>query len=620
MKSSSQSKLQDTACESAAQPNYECSGSTCFRTNSNRRNENSLETLCARFYELYNNETEPIQIDVAASKLCIQRRRMYEIFNIIQSVGLIARIRTGLYQWKSKENMVAKIAYLKRTSTETFRNWKSNESIVKSEVNTMNRKKAISTLMGECFIQVLLCERFPQPIVLEDVADIVASLVGGTKHICLYCIYTPEFAVILTHSLFHTACSRRLYDIANVFCGLGLLNRIALKLTTDKNCRKRRLFKWCGPVIPSHLSSNLPFPCPKTSCEAATLSTSPLMKKQEALVVSEAASIQPINAHISARMGLSVSHNLQNNPVESFDTRSLQKPRDSETISKSSDELELKVNVLMKALEDSKARELKLFERIQLLESRLKTSPDAELSVPLSPSEKYHRGEPVRSSTSGYKNDFSPMLSQELSPVTQQILGEGSSQDQLRQYVAFHISPLILTSMNSGTKSRLLEPQSSERACNGNIRAKRRKIRVGPSLVDPTESDNLKKNGVDSTLTKLSRISNSESKKRQRGFITERIGREQVLQREGSNERLRSSATSCESSTTMSSPSINHPAGPRSLLANATPSSVVPQSSKQEHQCSAAFKSSTLAIQFSQHFLLESPSSIARTFDRLTSP
>lgn len=24
---------------------------------------------------------------------------------------------------------------------------------------------------------------------LEDVADIVASLVGGTKHICLYCIY-----------------------------------------------------------------------------------------------------------------------------------------------------------------------------------------------------------------------------------------------------------------------------------------------------------------------------------------------------------------------------------------------------------------------------------------------
>ncbi|CCI39560.1 unnamed protein product [Albugo candida] len=175
----SRSRSQRTKCESATQQNHECSGSTCSSTIANRRSENSLETLCARFCKLYSNETEPLQIDVAASKLCIQRRRMYEIFNIIQSVGLIARIRTGLYQWQSNEIMIAKLVSLKRSGTETFKKWNLGESIITSGAKTINRKKAISTLMGECFLQVLLSEKFPQPIVLEDVADIVASLVGA---------------------------------------------------------------------------------------------------------------------------------------------------------------------------------------------------------------------------------------------------------------------------------------------------------------------------------------------------------------------------------------------------------------------------------------------------------
>lgn len=83
---------------------------------------------------------------------------MYEIFNIIQSVGLIARIRTGLYQWQSNEIMIAKLVSLKRSGTETFKKWNLGESIITSGAKTINRKKAISTLMGECFLQVLLSE------------------------------------------------------------------------------------------------------------------------------------------------------------------------------------------------------------------------------------------------------------------------------------------------------------------------------------------------------------------------------------------------------------------------------------------------------------------------------
>lgn len=366
------------------------------------------------------------------------------------------------------------------------------------------------------------------------------------------------------HSFLHTACSRRLYDIANVFCGLGLLNRTALKLTTDRNCRKRRMFNWCGPIVLSSLSDQNPLSCSKSSCGSVTQTTSPSGESQESQ--SKSVSGLLINEDSSSELAIPVPPDSQNNVMNLCDTREHRRSIRGSDNPKSSDELKLQVNSLIKALEDAKARERKLLKRIHLLESRITESSGAELDTPSSPIVQLHKEEIIRPTTIGGKRLFSPMLSQELSPVTQQILGEGCTQDQLRQYVAFHISPLILTSLKSGTKTHLMEPQSL--ASNENIQTKRRKIRVGPSLVDPTETDSLK-NNTDTFTRTNSRMSYSECGKHKCSYNSERTGQEQDNHRECSTQNSQSSINSSKSSATMLYP---HSSVTLSPLANASSS------------------------------------------------
>jgi hypothetical protein len=91
---------------------------------------------------------------------------MYEILNIIQSVGLVTRIRASFYRWEGYNHMTATLEKLKEEGMRKYgkktgvKNTLSSKNDIKSSIESpikMNKKKAVATSLGERFIQIFLC-------------------------------------------------------------------------------------------------------------------------------------------------------------------------------------------------------------------------------------------------------------------------------------------------------------------------------------------------------------------------------------------------------------------------------------------------------------------------------
>ncbi|KAG0479690.1 hypothetical protein HPP92_010548 [Vanilla planifolia] len=64
------------------------------------RKQKSLGLLCSNFVSLYNrDDVETVGLDDAALKLGVERRRIYDIVNVMESVGVLARKAKNRYMW-----------------------------------------------------------------------------------------------------------------------------------------------------------------------------------------------------------------------------------------------------------------------------------------------------------------------------------------------------------------------------------------------------------------------------------------------------------------------------------------------------------------------------------------
>ncbi|NXE05628.1 E2F7 factor, partial [Lophotis ruficrista] len=226
------------------------------------RKQKSLGLLCQKFLARYpsyplSTEKTTISLDEVASILGVERRRIYDIVNVLESLHLVSRVAKNQYCWHGRHNlsqtlkMLQEAGELQYGELMTFQHKEQDleykfgeqkkETIPDSQdrplllefsepdctsASANSRKDKSLRIMSQKFVMLFLVSK-TKIVTLDTAAKI---LIEGTQD-------------TVDHSKFKTKV-RRLYDIANVLTSLGLIKKVHV---TEERGRKPA-FKWIGPV------------------------------------------------------------------------------------------------------------------------------------------------------------------------------------------------------------------------------------------------------------------------------------------------------------------------------------------------------------------------------------
>nr|XP_043608075.1 E2F transcription factor-like E2FF [Erigeron canadensis] len=195
------------------------------------RKEKSLGVLCSNFLGLYNREgVDCIGLDNAANQLGVERRRIYDIVNILESVGVLTKRAKNQYTWKGFKAIPHALEELRKHASNDD-NYKGsqycnfgtvvNDSLGPSDSNNSNTDKLTKssgsskseTIRKEKSLG-LLTQNFIKLFITSD-ADVITLDTAATM--LLGDLHDP--------TAMRTKV-RRLYDIANVFSSMNLLQKM----------------------------------------------------------------------------------------------------------------------------------------------------------------------------------------------------------------------------------------------------------------------------------------------------------------------------------------------------------------------------------------------------------
>lgn len=200
------------------------------------RKERSLSLLCEHFLELYGDGScSAVCLDQAASQLAVERRRIYDIVNVLESLEIVSRQVKNRYQWNGLLRVPSALARLRQEACQSplvasFLSSRGQCPLPESQLHNSadgvltsssnSRKEKSLGLLSQYFLQIFLAAA-PSAVSLEEGAK---CMLGANA----------DAGKIKTKT-------RRLYDIANILTSLRFIEK-----THVYGNSKRPAFRWLG--------------------------------------------------------------------------------------------------------------------------------------------------------------------------------------------------------------------------------------------------------------------------------------------------------------------------------------------------------------------------------------
>lgn len=205
-------------------------------------------------YPLHGDGPVEIQLDSTAARLGVEKRRMYDIINILEAMQCAVHKRKNTYLWHGGARLNSFLKMLKKQGehlrlSEALRGKAPKPPTPKHKTLGVLAQRFLMLFLVEppvsfifkhviilyCYIYKILYRKFCFQNTLINLEMAVRVLIDTSSK--NKTVLSPE-----QQDRQHKSKVRRLYDIANVFISIGLIEKVSGNLIL-----KKPVFKYVGP-------------------------------------------------------------------------------------------------------------------------------------------------------------------------------------------------------------------------------------------------------------------------------------------------------------------------------------------------------------------------------------